>query len=803
MGQSSFYSRKVSFPTIPWMEAIDAENWPKNELGQILYRARNSDISRNVIYDNYYWVDANKNHLPFFTNEIQIGQNPPIEDAGPLGPFVYLDSITGAIYSWEITTNSWVIVTGGSLNIYNSNGTLTGNRNVNGGGFNLSFDNLTKISFDGVVKINDLPLTNNSNISLLTRNDITGEIEIKELSSLPTSNDIEFQNQGLLFGNLSDFQYLNVEGDLVQFTDQGSGVARIKVNAQNITGTSSSTSYLLNIDYGTSAVIPLATTVISGLMSPGDKIKFNFITVTQNVDLDFIEAALVNLNILTGISAVQFDLGTFTGTTISDNVSIKTALQQLETAVENRQVKLQWQDEGVNQGTLGGISTINITGSGATATALGSVLTIDITGGGGGSHQSLIQWQDEGVNLGATGTVTSVDFEGNLIKATRTLNKITVRTPNLGEYFVLPSLDPSNTLSLKVGALVTNIAEATASGRIVDVSLSGFNDAWNPATGLGKSSLILFKATAPAIWTSLLGGEEGKWVRILNISNTLLLLENNSTSGTASAGFINGNGKAVPILTNQSIDLVYTNSKWYMVNLPTYDSFDDFIGIPTGIGSGTWLTANHALVSAVGGNWAVGLNGNRHGIATAEATANRASIGESTSNKLVPNAVGLFYFDRFNIATTANINQRYSRGINRASAVNTNWTAAAGASAIEGGSLVYFPDSGLVNATTNWFYYVGTGVLADYTANAVDSGITVASTVANPQNLIVYYNGTNFDFTFITSDNNRDYTIRTTINRGVPSGTNTASLIHNRVSGSGGIPGLDWLYIHTPTKINR
>ena len=38
---------------------------------------------------------------------------------------------------------------------------------------------------------------------------------------------------------------------------------------------------------------------------------------------------------LTGIPEGDFDLGTFTGAVITDNTTIKTALQELETAVEN------------------------------------------------------------------------------------------------------------------------------------------------------------------------------------------------------------------------------------------------------------------------------------------------------------------------------------------------------------------------------------------------------------------------------------------------------------------------------------
>ena len=49
-----------------------------------------------------------------------------------------------------------------------------------------------------------------------------------------------------------------------------------------------------------------------------------------------------------------------------------------------KQDNIQFQDEGVDQGTSGGITTVNFTGPGLTASDSGSTLTVNITGGGGG-----------------------------------------------------------------------------------------------------------------------------------------------------------------------------------------------------------------------------------------------------------------------------------------------------------------------------------------------------------------------------------------------------------------------------------
>ena len=69
--------------------------------------------------------------------------------------------------------------------------------------------------------------------------------------------------------------------------------------------------------------------------------KTNHITVTQAVDLDTMESSIAaatvditDLQTLTGVADGSSDLDTFTGVTIPDNPTVKSALQSLETALE-------------------------------------------------------------------------------------------------------------------------------------------------------------------------------------------------------------------------------------------------------------------------------------------------------------------------------------------------------------------------------------------------------------------------------------------------------------------------------------
>lgn len=104
--------------------------------------------------------------------------------------------------------------------------------------------------------------------------------------------------------------------------------------ATNLAVTQSATNVIVTSDTGADATIPLADGTNAGVMSPSQFNKLGFVTITQAVDLDAMELDVADLTTLTGVASNAVNLGTFTGTTIADNVTIKSALQALETAVE-------------------------------------------------------------------------------------------------------------------------------------------------------------------------------------------------------------------------------------------------------------------------------------------------------------------------------------------------------------------------------------------------------------------------------------------------------------------------------------
>lgn len=104
-------------------------------------------------------------------------------------------------------------------------------------------------------------------------------------------------------------------------------------------GTRTSTAVPVTNSNGSGITIPEATTSLAGVLNAADKTKLSFISVTQAVDLDTMESDIAALQTLSGVAAAAVNLGTFTGSTIADNSTVKAALQALETALETYTIK--------------------------------------------------------------------------------------------------------------------------------------------------------------------------------------------------------------------------------------------------------------------------------------------------------------------------------------------------------------------------------------------------------------------------------------------------------------------------------
>lgn len=83
----------------------------------------------------------------------------------------------------------------------------------------------------------------------------------------------------------------------------------------NLSYIRNSTTVTVESDTGNDAILPVATTSLAGVMGASDKVNLN------------------SLITLSGVSANATHLGTFTGSIIPDNSTIKAAIQSLETAI--------------------------------------------------------------------------------------------------------------------------------------------------------------------------------------------------------------------------------------------------------------------------------------------------------------------------------------------------------------------------------------------------------------------------------------------------------------------------------------
>lgn len=120
-------------------------------------------------------------------------------------------------------------------------------------------------------------------------------------------------------------------------------------SATDIGHTVNASSIILTSSTGTGTTLPAATTSLAGVMTAADKTNLS---------------ALITLS---GVSAGALNLGTFSGSIIADNLTIKAALQSLETAVSSIPI--------ISSGNLVSAST-PITVTGGTNSIIGSGVTL-------------------------------------------------------------------------------------------------------------------------------------------------------------------------------------------------------------------------------------------------------------------------------------------------------------------------------------------------------------------------------------------------------------------------------------------
>lgn len=175
-------------------------------------------------------------------------------------------------------------------------------------------------------------------------------------------------------------------------------------SSTDLSSTPSATTVVINSSTGADATITAATTSLAGVMTATDKIN------------------LTGLITLSGVSAGSTGLGTFTGSIISDNTTIKNALQQLETYVQVIPVITKGNltpidnKVAITNGTnavIGTGTTIGIVPSNILLSSLGGSLALtQLSGTGATNGQFLIY---NGTNWAATTYTPSTPLHNDLL----------------------------------------------------------------------------------------------------------------------------------------------------------------------------------------------------------------------------------------------------------------------------------------------------------------------------------------------------------------------------------------------------
>jgi hypothetical protein len=256
----------------------------------------------------------------------------------------------------------------------------------------------------GTLDVKSNNITNsdvNGNLNLVTNG--TGKINL-DGSYWPTANSSGFlQNDGN--GNLT-WQLAGGAGTVTSVAVSSSTGLNVSGSPVTTSGTISLTldSSLQNfVNSGTGLVVKNGTSIVSRNILGGTAVNVqNANGVAGDITINVLENSL-SLNNLSGtLSVGKGGTGNTTFTTNSILIGNGTSALNTITPPGSPNVFLKYngssfvwdtvsgagltvQDEGSDQGTSGGITTINFTGAGVTATGSGSTATVNISGGGSSS----------------------------------------------------------------------------------------------------------------------------------------------------------------------------------------------------------------------------------------------------------------------------------------------------------------------------------------------------------------------------------------------------------------------------------
>jgi hypothetical protein len=216
----------------------------------------------------------------------------------------------------------------------------------------------------------------------------------------------------------------------------------------------------------------------------------------------------------------------------------ESSVTNLTTDLAAKQPNIQFKDEGVNQGTSGGITAVDFVGAGVTAAAASGTLTVTISGGGGGGGTP--GGSDTHVQYNAAGS-----FGGEAAFTYDYTN----------DQLTVPGLTVSQ--------------DTLFTGVITPTQLTADTDNWNP-TNLATSTTIRVDVSKEIQITGIAGGTSGRVLNLINITQFPILLPEENTSSTASNRFTS-TGDFI-LFPGGRVQLIYdgTTSRWTLEETNIY-----------------------------------------------------------------------------------------------------------------------------------------------------------------------------------------------------------------------------------------
>jgi hypothetical protein len=311
-------------------------------------------------------------------------------------------------------------------------------------------------------------------------------------------------------------------------TWNGSAWTVIGAGSTDLTYTPGANTGTVNSNTGTDATIPAATNLIAGLMTATDKVNF-----------DAVDDVL-------GVSAGSTNLGTFTGTVIADNTTVKAALQALETKAEN-----------------GDAVTNGIVGNGATGTPhkLGGTL----------SENTTVDGTDFNFNLLNSGTVV---LESDASSRTHRTEIALTGSNVLGGYFRhinKANIDQSATVLLDLDNTMGMTYQAQAGQPIGYQIVPGSTTALSELS-IKTKNVAIGTATTGQVLTLGVGG-------IAEYQTPAASATDLTYTAAANTGTVNSNNGAdatIPAATGSAAGLMTATDK---VN---FDAIDNLLGVALG-----------------------------------------------------------------------------------------------------------------------------------------------------------------------------------------------------------------------------